>query len=353
MTARLEAAREVMTAAGAEALLCADPANVHWLGGVAVEIETGPSPFAPPPLLLLTRDSPACLIVADEEAPDPAPEHLRVVAYAGFTTEALRGPELAREALRAELGGRPAAHDSPTARGLLDPPEQAADVGVELRGARAVKDEAALTAIRRSLAATDAGQAAAREACVAGASEVEILLCARTAVEVRAGERVPLLADLVAGSRAAGAGGPPSARPVAEGELVLCDLAPRVAGTWGDSCATIAVGEPRAEVGAAHRRVEAALERALEAIRPGARAGDVDAAVRAGLDYPHHTGHGIGSSYYEEPRLVPGEDRRLSEGMVIAVEPGYYGDDFGIRLEHVVRVTSDGCEDLSRHELGL
>jgi Xaa-Pro aminopeptidase len=39
--------------------------------------------------------------------------------------------------------------------------------------------------------------------------------------------------------------------------------------------------------------------------------------------------------------------------MVIALEPGFYGEDFGIRLEHVVRVTQDGCEDLSTHGLEL
>jgi Xaa-Pro aminopeptidase len=350
---RLEAAREAMATVGAEALLCADPANVHWLGGVAVEIESGPSPFAPPPLLLVTRDSPACLIVAGEEAPDPVPEDLRVVVYEGFTTGPLLGPESAAAAVRSELGGRSASYDSPTARGLLDPPAQARGLAAELRRARAVKDRAELDAIRQALAATDVGQAAAREACVAGATEVEILLCARAAIEAAAGERVPLLADLVAGPRSAQAGGSPSSRPVREGEVVLCDLAPRVAGTWGDSCATIAVGEPREEFRAAHRRVEAALERALEAVRPGVRAGDVDALVREGLDYPHHSGHGIGSSYYEEPRLVPGEDLRLGAGMVIALEPGYYGADFGVRLEHVVRVTEDGCEDLSRHGLGL
>jgi Xaa-Pro aminopeptidase len=39
--------------------------------------------------------------------------------------------------------------------------------------------------------------------------------------------------------------------------------------------------------------------------------------------------------------------------MVLALEPALYADDFGIRLEHVVRVTADGCEVLSRHRLEL
>jgi Xaa-Pro aminopeptidase len=149
-------------------------------------------------------------------------------------------------------------------------------------------------------------------------------------------------------------GGPPSARVVNAGEVVLCDLAPRVNGTWADSCATVVLGEPTPDLTAAHAKVLDALHRAMEAIRPGVAAGEVDALARAGLDYPHHTGHGIGSSYHEEPRLVPGATTPLQAGMVIALEPALYAPgDFGIRLEHVVVVTADGCEDLSSHSLDL
>jgi Xaa-Pro dipeptidase len=350
---RIGAALELTAAAGAEVLVCADPANVHWLGGVAVEIETGPSPFAPPPLLVLAPDSPPRLIAAAGDVPDSPPDALRVVAYEGFTTGELLGPARAWAALTKEIAGRQVAGDSMLVGGLLDSPAGYLDVGGELRCARAVKDAEALEALRCSLAATDAGQAAARDACVAGAGEVEVLVRAREAMEILAGQRVPLLADLVGGPRSAAGGGAPSSRSLRDGELVLCDLAPRLRGTWGDSCATFAVGEVSAEIRAAHGRVEAALERAMEAVRPGARADAVDAVARQGLDYPHHTGHGIGSSYYEEPRLVPGEEVQLREGMVIALEPGFYAEDFGIRLEHVVRVTQDGCEDLSGHRLEL
>ncbi|MDW5598435.1 M24 family metallopeptidase, partial [Conexibacter stalactiti] len=159
--------------------------------------------------------------------------------------------------------------------------------------------------------------------------------------------------DPGSGPRPAGAGAPTSARVVGDGELILCDLAPRVGGHWGDSCATVAVGEPPAAARAAHRRVHDALQRAIDAIRPGASAAEIDALTRAGLDYPHHTGHGIGSSYHERPRLVPEAPGLLREGMVLALEPALYADDFGIRLEHVVRVTADGCEVLSRHRLEL
>jgi Xaa-Pro aminopeptidase len=39
--------------------------------------------------------------------------------------------------------------------------------------------------------------------------------------------------------------------------------------------------------------------------------------------------------------------------MVLALEPGWYGEGEGVRLEWIVLVTSDGCEVLSDHRLDL
>ena len=86
---------------------------------------------------------------------------------------------------------------------------------------------------------------------------------------------------------------------------------------------------------------------------PGVVAGDIDALVRPGLDYPHHTGHGLGTTFHEEPRIVPGSTVVLEPGMVIALEPGSYGEGEGVRVEQIVLVTNDGCEVMSGHELGL
>jgi Xaa-Pro aminopeptidase len=39
--------------------------------------------------------------------------------------------------------------------------------------------------------------------------------------------------------------------------------------------------------------------------------------------------------------------------MVIALEPGAYGESWGVRVEQVVVVTADGCAVLSGHDLSL
>jgi Xaa-Pro aminopeptidase len=184
-------------------------------------------------------------------------------------------------------------------------------------------------------------------------TELELWALVRAAIEGEAGARTPVLADLVAGPRTAEVGGAPGSRALADGDLVLCDLVPRRDGYWGDSCATFAIGEPSPGAHRHHRAAADALARAIEAVRPGAVAGDIDALARTGLDYPHHTGHGLGTAYHESPRLVPGNATVLEAGMVIALEPGSYGDGEGVRVEQIVLVTDDGCEVLSGHNLEL
>ena len=99
-----------------------------------------------------------------------------------------------------------------------------------------------------------------------------------------------------------------------------------------------------------------ALELAIALCRPGVPACDVDTAVRAeladlGPTYPHHTGHAIGASWSEPPRITPYERIALEEGMVLAVEPAFYAAGFGgIRLEHAFVVRAGGNEILTRFE---
>ncbi len=66
---------------------------------------------------------------------------------------------------------------------------------------------------------------------------------------------------------------------------------------------------------------------------------------RAGLDFDHGTGHGVGSylSVHEGPqRIARGGDEPLLPGMIVSNEPGYYEPGaFGIRIENLLLVRED------------
>ncbi len=353
MAGRRERALAVSRAAGADLLLAAHPSTVTWLTGYAAEIETGPSPFALSPLALLADGRPPVLVVAEDEADAAAATGCDVAAYPGFGLGPLDPLAGAASALLPLVAGARVATEAAALPAGLARQLEWTDVGAGLARARAVKDPDEVERLRAAIAVCDAGQAAAREHAAAGISELELWARVRAAMEERAGSRLPVLADLVSGERTAEVGGPPGRRRLAEGDLVLCDLVPRVAGYWGDSCSTFAVGRADDEARRAHERVREALEHALALVRPGVAAGELDAAIRPLLDYPHHTGHGLGALMHEEPRIVPGSEAVLEEGMVVALEPGTYRSGVGVRLEQVVLVTAGGCEVLSGHDLSL
>lgn len=353
MEPRRERALEIARRAGAEALLAAHPATVTWLTGYPVDIETGPSPFAHAPLAVLRPGTQPVLIVSEDEADAAARGGCEVVTYPGFGLGPLDPVGGAARALAQVVPDAPVATEGGALAARLAAGLRTVEVGAELARARAVKDEDELALIRAAIGLCDTGQRAAREHASPGMTELELWALVRAAIEREAGERTPVVADLVTGPRTAEVGGLPGDRVLAEGELVLCDLVPRRGGYWGDSCSTFAVGEPSATARSGHRAASEALERAIEAVRPGVVAGDIDALVRPGLEYPHHTGHGLGTSFHEEPRIVPGSTVVLEPGMVIALEPGSYEGGEGVRVEQVVLVTDEGCDVLSRHELAL
>jgi Xaa-Pro aminopeptidase len=249
------------------------------------------------------------------------------------------------------------------------------DTSAEPAAARMRRDAAEIAAITAVAELASTGQEAVRASAAAGASEEELWRLAQAAIGAAVAElrsavqpgadpgsrpdpELELLCDLLAGERSAMIDGAPGAATLAPGDPLLFDLAPRFGGYWADSCATFVVGRPSAALRARHDSVRAALDAGIAAARPGVAAGEVDAAVRGrleadGLSCPHHSGHGVGRAAQEPPFLVPGDPTPLEEGMTIAIEPGAYGEGFGVRLEHLVLIEADGARPLTTHLLTL
>ncbi|MGH9446668.1 MAG: M24 family metallopeptidase, partial [Terriglobia bacterium] len=220
---------------------------------------------------------------------------------------------------------------------------------------RMVKDAEEIETMREVLTLCDLGQEIAKQQAMAGRTEIEIFGSIRQAMEAQEGGRVPIIADVVSGHRTALAGGLPSARKLEVGELLIVDLVPRRRGYWGDSCNTCCAGDPRKEYREAFDGISAVLAGAIGNVRPGVRACDLDRLVRTGIaklggSYSHHTGHGLGVSWHEEPRIVPYSTIPLEPNMIIALEPGiYFEGQWGMRLEYVLLVTASGAEVLSKY----
>jgi len=67
----------------------------------------------------------------------------------------------------------------------------------------------------------------------------------------------------------------------------------------------------------------------------------------------HGTGHGVGMDIHESPRISTKSDV-LQTGQVVTVEPGlYYPGLGGVRIEDMVVVRDNGCDNLTRHKRQL
>lgn len=144
-------------------------------------------------------------------------------------------------------------------------------------------------------------------------------------------------------------------RRIESDDAVIVDCVCKRNGYCGDMTRTYLPPAPMNGLRDAYDAVRQGHEAAIEMIRPGVTANDVDAAARSiieragfGSAFLHRLGHGIGLQGHEPPFIVHGSDEVLEAGMCFTVEPGIYVKDaFGVRIESVVTVTPDGCEVLS------
>jgi Xaa-Pro dipeptidase len=357
---------DAATACGADWAILTAPDAVYYAAQVDTIIETGPSPFAGgPALAIVGRDGTLAVVVNNlDEAAARASAADHVTVYAGLdlhdrTLVESRFRAAAREALSAlGVGGTVAvqAASFPWTLGELLSSQGATivDIDAELNHRRSTKTPEEIERLRWCAHLTDLGQAAALRGARPGRSELELWAEVRLAMEAAEGQRIPVAGDLISGiDSTAAIGGWPTERVIRDGDPILCDLAPRARGYWGDSCNTIVVGEPPAGFDALYRASEEAVQTAVDSLRPGITAGDLDATMRAVLDRhgvvdPVHMGHGIGTGVHEWPRIVPGETATIREGMVLMLEPGAYAAGVGgVRLEWMYLVTAAGNEVLS------
>ena len=154
------------------------------------------------------------------------------------------------------------------------------------------------------------------------------------------------------------------ARQIAVGDLVLVHCNSYVDGYWTDVTRTFCAGAVDERKRRMYDAIFAARDAALETIRPGVKAADVDRAARNVLsergfakEFRHGLGHGVGFAainHNGQPRLHPVSNDVLQAGMIFNIEPAIYIDGFGgLRHCDMVLLTDRGPELLTPFQATL
>jgi methionyl aminopeptidase len=124
---------------------------------------------------------------------------------------------------------------------------------------------------------------------------------------------------------------PSGRRILQEGDIISIDCGASFGGYFGDSAITLPVGAVSEAAATLLRVTEESLYKAIEQVKPGARVSDIGHAVQQHVEaygfsvVREFVGHGIGQKMHEEPQIPnygePGHGPRLTEGMVLAIEP--------------------------------
>nr|CBH37015.1 conserved hypothetical protein, metallopeptidase family M24 [uncultured archaeon]CBH37649.1 conserved hypothetical protein, metallopeptidase family M24 [uncultured archaeon] len=154
--------------------------------------------------------------------------------------------------------------------------------------------------------------------------------------------------------------------PIYANQAIMIDIFPRLKleRYFADMTRTVVKGEPEKALKEMYVAVKHAQEAALALLKAGVTCKEVHNRVcdifeergygtirkRSKKGFIHNTGHGVGLDIHEKPS-VGDNDYELREGNVITIEPGLYDPEVGgIRLEDMVLVLKNGCENLTKLE---
>lgn len=172
--------------------------------------------------------------------------------------------------------------------------------------------------------------------------------------------------------------GIPNAKQILrEGDIINIDVTPLLDGYHGDTSRTFFIGEPSAIARKLVEVTEECLYRGIAEVKPGARIGDIGAAIQEYAEshgfsvVRDFVGHGVSRIFHTAPQVPHygerGKGKKLRPGMVFTIEPMINEGTWEVEVladqwtavtkdrklsaqfEHTVAVTNDGVEILTLH----
>jgi len=143
------------------------------------------------------------------------------------------------------------------------------------------------------------------------------------------------------------------------GDIIMLDFGAKYNNYCSDMTRTLSLGKcADSNFNSAYNLVLKAQTAAINYIKPGASAFEANEIVREFFmangcleNFGHGLGHGVGLDIHEFPNLKQTSKDVLASGMVLTVEPGLYFENyFGVRIEDLLVITSDGIKNLTKSD---
>ena len=221
---------------------------------------------------------------------------------------------------------------------------------------RMVKDAGELAAMRQAQRVTDEAFTEILNFIKPGVAECEIAARLTYLMAGKGAQRNSFDPIVACGANGSKPHAVPGKDLIRKGQFVTMDFGCVVEGYCSDMTRTVAVGEPTEEMRRVYDTVLSAQRAGIAAARAGVPGRVVDGAARKviadagyGEYFAHSFGHSLGLEIHEAPNASPTEDTPLPAGAVVSAEPGIYlPGRFGVRIEDVLIIKADGCEEITR-----
>ncbi len=237
------------------------------------------------------------------------------------------------------------------------------DITDQISLLRSIKDTDELDAIRLSAKYADYNIEKTLEAIHPGITEIEFDQVGAFALRQEVAKKLPqarigtFIMSTSGTERTAMPHTNSSLRQVQEGDSILLCRQVAINGYRAQCDRMGFVGKPNQEQDRYYSVVLAAHSAALDIIRPGISASNVDKAIRdvfekEGLEqyFVHRSGSGLGVSISEAPQLRFDSDETLMENMALIIQPAIYIPGVGgFRCSDTVVVQKDGCELITHY----
>ena len=188
-----------------------------------------------------------------------------------------------------------------------------------------------------------------------GVSELEIAMELEFFMRRKGADGLSFTSIVASGVRSAMPHGVASEKKIAVGDFVTMDFGCVYQGYCSDMTRTVVVGKADEQQKKVYALVQKAQQVAINSIKAGVIGKDIDNICRsvfreAGVlgYFGHGLGHSLGLEVHEEPRFSTKDQHIMKENMVLSVEPGLYFPNWGgVRIEDIVVIKQDGCENLT------